>query len=385
MSQLFASLLPEAIKSDAVAKDFWLPYQRSGEFLRAARIVIAGGNWWFGLKTLQIDVSSQSTSSAATGWPYRFAIPSDWLRTQALFVSFGGTECPFDIRETAEDWSTATPAFSARYLSTDALDSAKWPEAVTKAVAAYLDWQGETDEDTADKEKPQEEQLDVKDFQSLLAAALEQYSIPEDKWLRFQLDGSYNQAVVKLLEQGRWRFAIKTVTLSDPNNPTNSNSTPPHPGAPNSVSDGSVSPGYSCRVLKPNDLLRTIEIYKSWSDGLLSRWTEIDYRDELDAFHLNWTPVVLRYVSRIGLDATRWPANFRDAVLAWLEYSEASADPKMAGIAKVKFELFKSANAEAQILDDERDVPRVLGGRFVAGRYGRGNFVRKQGWPPTGF
>jgi hypothetical protein len=410
MSQLFASLLPEAIERDAMSPDFWLPYQRNGEFLRAARFVISGANFDFSLKTVQYDISQQS-GTPDVGWAYHFVAPADYLNTQGLWINFGGLQCPFDIRETGNGWSTNTPAFTLSYVSTDGLDSTIWPEAITKAVAAYLEWEGEggEEEGSDDKGKPQKEQVEGTEYQLALKTAKDQYDIPDDPFLRFQWSGAYIQAVTKLLEQGRWRFAIKTVVLTDPfraasvtfltddeGNPltaddgitilTTDDSVPGVDREPNSVSDGSVSPGYSNRVIKPNDWFRTIEIYKSWSDGLLSRWTEIDYRDELDAFHLNYSPVVLRYVSRIGLDATRWPVNFRDAVLAWLQYSEASADPKMAGVAKAKFEAFKAASAEAQITDDERDVPRVLGGRFVSARYGRGNFSRKQGWPPySGF
>lgn len=375
--------LADTLDSEADPPDPWLQYQLDGTFDRAARAVIARGNWTFAGALKELPVDAQKAEDAAAGFSYRFALPADLLKTHALYRAWDGQTCPINIRQDALEWSTDAPMFTARYISTAALDATTWPEPVAAAVLAWLDWRGD---DNAPAEKrggaaTAGEAL----FERLLLAALAAHSIPDDPWLRFQLDGRFIQAAKMLLEKGRWRFAVKTVTLSDPNNPAGSANNPPAAGAPNADSDGSVSPGYSCRLVKPDDLLRTLRLYFSLSDGLRARWYDIDYRDELGAFHANYTPLVLRYVSRLGLDATRWPANFRDSVLAWLEHVEARADPKLAGVAAERLKFYQLQCSEAEGLDDESDLPRRESvGRFVAGRWGRGAQSREEGWPPFG-
>lgn len=372
MSQLFSSLLPEAIALEAMPEDEWLPHQRSGAFWHAAREVISRGFWRWGLKATQYDTSmQQATPVADPGFPYSFALPADWLRTHALYVATDGRECPINIRETAAGWSTDAEVFVARYLSTDTLDATTWPLPVSRAVLAYLRWQEEP-QARGDKEGAAGEQVGAAVFEKLLGDALKMHSEPEDQWLRYQLDGTFIQGVHRTLEGGRWRFAVRTVLLEDSTDPT-------------AVSDGTVSPGYTMRLLKPNDWLRTLRLYKSYSDGLSAQWLDIDYRDELDALHANYSPAILRYVSRLGLDASLWTANFRDAVLAWLQYAEIRNDPRSAAVAKAKLELWRLACREAETLDDERDVPKVTrGGRFVRSRWSRGSRDNQGGFVGAG-
>lgn len=367
--ETFKMALADAIDSDAMGDDPWRGYQLDGSFVRAARAVLARGYWWWALKTLDIDTSSQEATQPQAGFPYRFALPTDWFRTHCLFVPWDGRECPINIRQTAQDWSTDTAgAFTARYLSTDVLDPLTWPEMVCDAVLAYLD--AEKDFLDEPRQPPKEQQGQPGTFQRLLADALATYSAHEDPWLRFQLDGTYTQAAKQIAESGRWRFAVKTVSLENS-------------ADPNAFSDGSTSPGYSYRLPKPLDWLRTLRLYYSYANGIGAQWIDIDYRDELGALHANYSPAQIRYVSRLALDSTQWPQNFRDAVLAWLEYQEARADPKMAGVAAAKLEFFNKQCSNALALDDESDVPRVLkGGRFVAARYGRGRIDLKNDWPP---
>ncbi len=480
--QAWKEALADTIASEADAPDPWLPYQRNGSYIRAARAVISRGYWWWALK--EVDLSTQAASEASAGFPYRFRLPDDWLRTHTLFVPWDGAECPFNIRESAEDWSTDAPFFTARYVTTAALDATTWPEVVAQAVLAYLDMQSEPE--AADPKEAQAEQAEAQThaaiYQKLLGDALELYSRPEDPWLRFQLNGRYIQGAKLVLEKARWKFAIKTVLLQtddDPNNASfvlrgaatpgdtltltvtnqavtgglaavsytvrtndtlslvaahlaqqinaspaiqaagiSASSTnaevdttlsrslttlpsaglvqPPavqwaastSSGASETITIGTVigtpaSQGYSFRLPKPLDWIRTLRVWYSLSDGIRPLWYDIDFRDEGGALHANYAPLGLRYLSRIGLDATIWPSNFRDAVLAWLEHVEARGDVKLAAVAKARLQFFEEQCERAETLDDENEVPQQLtSGRFVRGRYGRGTLNLEQGLPP---
>lgn len=357
MSQLFSSILPEAIRLDAIAEEEWLAYQRTSAFLRASRTVIAQGFWTFPGAVKTVAITEQSTSDPDDGFPYRFALPTDWMRTHALYIGIDGQDCPINIREDARDWSTDREAFTARYLSTDALDTTKWPELVLQAVQAYLEWQ---DDDEDDGQKPEATQTKGVAYQKLLADALEAHSLGVDDWLRFQLSGQFMQAVRMALEKARWRFCIDTVSLAADANPDDLSF------------DGAPSPGYGYRMPLPSDWVRTVRAYFPWLNGFRPIWQDVDYREENGAIHANFTPIVLRYLTRRGLDSTKWSSNFRDAVLAWLQHLEARQDPKMAAAAKEKLEFFQLQCRQAESLDDERDMPRVKkSGRFVSARYSR--------------
>ena len=515
--QAWQQSLVDAIDSEADAPDPWLRYQRDGSFDRAAHAVLARGNWTFpgAMKTVDIDSSTQEVASADTGFPYRYPLPSDWFKTCALYIGIDGQECPINIRQSAEDWSTDRAAFTARYLSTATLTATNWPEIVAQAVMAYLDWQTS---DTAKKSDPKEEtaqdQGDAAEFVGLLADAVKAHSVEDDDWLRFQLDGRFRQAVALTLEKARWKFAINTVRLQTDNDPSNatialsgtvtggdvlsvqisngaipnspvtvsaaaqSNDTlmtlaarlanainaspefsvsgiaastdnvtvewlsaflnsgltfgfptvvptegdpvinivlskPLNPTVPQSViataqpGGGNVSytlsvtgaktetltlgvyagqnpsPGYAYRCPKPNDWLRTIRLYYSMMDGSRPLWFDVDYRDEGGAFHTNYFPPVVRYLSRTGYDSTAWSSNFRDAVLAWLQHIEARGDPKMAAIAAARFKFWQDQLQEAEEQDDTREVPQIkTGGRLTRGRYGRGTLDLEQAMPP---
>lgn len=367
---LYRELLAAGLASHADAPNPWLRYQLDGSFLPAARAVLGRGFWSWGLKETLIDTSQQLTTQAEYPFPYRYGLPSDHLRTHSLFVPWDGQECPINIRESAHDWSTDAPSFVARYLSTDVLaanggaDATKaWPELVGKAVLAYLDWQAAPAEAAKLRES---------EFARLLAEALHAHSRPEDGWLRFQLDGRFEQARKNLLEQGRWRFAIRTVVLTPSSDPL-----------PAELSDGSVSNSYGYRFIRPNDLWRTIWVYYLEGSGTAAQRYDIDYRDEGGAFHANYTPITVRYVSRLGLDATKWPASYHDAVLAWLQYNEARADPKMAAQAAALFQMYEDRCRTVERLDDARDMPVVRNvGRFVQARRVRSDWDRKQGLRP---
>jgi hypothetical protein len=361
---LYPALLAAALQTEADAPDKWLAAQLDGTFLRAARSVLGAGYWAFrgsdgtmvGLKEVQIDSSSQLTTTPDYGFPYRYGLPDDWFRTHSLFVPWDGQECPINIRQSAHDWSTDAASFVARYVSTDVLTATTWPEIVADAVFARI----MLDDAPADVLKARQAEYD-----RLLAEALALHSREEDPWLRFQLGGSFRQATQQLLESGRWRFAKRTVSL-----------TPSSDALPAELSDGTVSDSYGYRFIRPNDLIRTIWVYYLVGSGTSAQRVDIDYRDEGGAYHANYTPITVRYVSRLGLDSTKWTANFRAAVHACCLHLEAPTDAKLRA-------TYEAAEGRAEGLDDARDMPPMRNvGRFVAARYGRSSVSREQGWPP---
>lgn len=372
MSQLFSSMLDQAKVVEGIPEDPWFSYQLSGEFLRAAHAVIPRGYWWFGLKTARIDV--QQGTGSAPGFPYRFDLPADWLRTHALFIDWGGIEAPIDIRQTTQHWSTDQPQFVARYLSTDALlayganDTVAWPEAVSAAVLAYCELRESDEEEAQEGQKPSGKQQAAALFQAALSNALSLYSRPEDQWLRHQLNGAWIQGALFVAEKARWKFGIKTVDLTADSNPS-------------AFSDGTPSPGYGFHFTKPADWIRTVWLYRALSSGLYAIRQDIDYRDEGASFHANYSAITARYLTRGVLDSPRWTMNFRDCVLAWLQHFEVRDDPKLAGVAAERLKMFVTQLSEAEGLDDAQEQPRVnTVGRFVRGRYrGRGGGAQGPG------
>jgi hypothetical protein len=367
-------LLMAALAECAEPLDPWYRHQISGTFQRARLFVLQQGYWVYrdpagimrGLKERQYTALDDQLATAPDfGLPYRYPLPADWFKTHALFVPWDGQERPINIRESASDWSTDAESFVARYVSTDVLDATGWPEAIAQTVLAYCDWQ---------MAPPQEAKERATKYLELLTAAKSAHSRQEDDWLRFELDGSFEAARKEELEKGRWRFAIKTVLLTPSTDPL-----------PSEESDGTMSSSYAYRFIQPNDLLRTVRVYYDQGVPPYGRRLDIDFRDEQGGFHANYASITVRYVSRMGLDSTRWPAAFRDALLAWLQYREARGDPQKTAIANAKYAVYEAACREAERLDDARDRPAIIRSRIVAARFGRSPRDRELGvypyWP----
>jgi len=429
MSQLFSSLLPNAAAHDAVPENPWLEHQLSGAYADSMPVVIARGWWRFALKTVQLSAQADQEATAdPSGYPYSFALPADWIKTHALFVNWNGTECPFDLKEHEGQWSTAMPAFLARYLSIEAWDATKWPHTLAKAVLAYLEFdedEGDRDDMPAPGTRGTPAQAAAAKVEQTIEAALDEASLPPQPWLRFQLNGSFLQYARWLGEQSRWRFAIRTIALASSNdplpgddvlqitNPAGPSSTTPavnpatgllevdfpdgNPmdagslvaisGAPDDPT--AIGNNYGYRFVKPNDWLRTIWFGREINSGIAAIRLDTDYIDEGLVLFANFAPMTLRYLSSEKLlDATQWTAQFRDALLAMLEHVEARGNPKLAGLAAERMKFFKAQLEEAEANDDARDGPRVNNiGRIVHARqrwYGGGGigpgYGPSQGW-----
>jgi hypothetical protein len=361
-----------ARKSEASPPDPWFDYQISGALQRCIPSIISKGYWRFAFKRLLLNAETDQDAAPTDGaYPYRFTLPGDWLKTHAMFIPYDGGEMPFDVREEQGYWRTSTVSFMVRYVSTAALDPLQWPDSLAKAVQAYLDFETAP----ADAQKNAAEV-----WAEAISAALAEYGVPEHTWLRFQLDGRYIEAVKHLLGTARWRFAIKTRLLTADATQA-SDGTISGTLVPNAFGDGSISPSYSAVFQKPGDWYRTIWMYRVITGGPqvnVGRVVreDLDYRDEAGNWHTNWDTIQVRYLSRDGLDSTRCPASFRNAVLAWLEYEEARHDPKLAGVAAGKLSLFKDLQQAAEEEDDTREMPQTdQVGRFVRSRYRNGSYT----------
>jgi hypothetical protein len=194
----------------------------------------------------------------------------------------------------------------------------------------------------------------------LLQAALEREAIAESPWLVHQFEGRIPPVVGELLEQGTWRFAIKTTELED--------------------GLGTPSEGYAYSFVRPADWLRTVQLY----DDSSGRQLDVDYREEGGYFHAGYSPVVLRYLSTdLGYDPTKWSELFQAALLARLQLRRAVENPAtQTGILQVLRANAERTLKEAKAKDAQRDRPLVdTYSRFVQGRFGHGwgRSYREQG------
>jgi hypothetical protein len=308
MSELFGSLMAEAVAHDALPEDDWLRYQLDGSFQKALLYVLAQGYWRFALKTVDINTSSGTPD---IGYPYSYPQPDDWLRSHALFVSLGdGREHPLDIREAHEQWSTAATHFAARYVSSDlGLDPINWPQPFLTAVLAYL-----TPAPAPSRQQSQDGEAPPapSNFRSALAMALAAEGEPEDPWLRRQLDGSFLEGVRYVLVQGYWRFALRTAEFQ---------------AAPITQPPATIPIiGYPYSYPQPDDWLRTHAFFVPAGDG---REYPIDVKEDHEQWSTTSQYFAVRYVSSdLGLDPLLWPEPFLVTLLSYLQLADAPDVPQ---------------------------------------------------------
>lgn len=101
----------------------------------------------------------------------------------------------------------------------------------------------------------------------------------------------YDNVVAECLKDGGWNFATETVKLD---------------------ADTGVDPnfGYEEVFAKPSDWIRTVAV--SQDENFVAPLT--DYYDDANIWSAHYTPIYVRYVSNdtgMGLELTRWPADFR--------------------------------------------------------------------------
>jgi hypothetical protein len=115
-------------------------------------------------------------------------------------------------------------------------------------------------------------------------------SLTEDREPRRVLDDAWDDAVEECIEQGFWKFAIRSVQLTY---------------------DSSVDPafGFNYAFEKPDDWVRTFNI----SEEETFTVPLLNYQDEAGYWWANSTSIYVRYVSNdasYGLNIGEWPTSF---------------------------------------------------------------------------
>ena len=331
-------------------------YAFEDSYDRVVEYVLRQAYWRFALKTLTQDESV--TVEPLEGYSVVYDLPCDWLRTHAIFIS-GNTpalEGPIDVKHQLEQLHTNVAPIFLRYISSDFADPDTWPEQFAYAVAARLAF------DCAERitgNPAKIEQMQAK-WQEAMQLAIVVDAIPDDQWLRHQLNGTYLTGLRWLLKEAVWKFSIKSTNLTG----TTSN----------------VSPGYRYAALKPDDYGRVVHYYYNMGN----RWSDIDFRDEDGRLHSQWQATTLRYVSTEAEDSTMWSDGFRRALVAYLEFEEAKRNPQTPGaVLQARGIAWSDAFRNARLKDDMMERPRYNNvGRLVQSRRGYGNssYGREQGW-----
>lgn len=323
---------------------------------RTVLYVLRQSFWRFAMRTEAME--DVSAVDPVPGYSYAYDLPADWLRTHAIFQvgANDALECPIDLRHTLEQINVNIPNIYIRYISDDYTDPDTWPEHFAHAVACRLAF------DCAERitGNPAKTDQMEKKWQEAMQLAVAPDALPENPWLRFQMDGSMLFGTNSMLGAHCWSFARKTVELTG--------------------DTSNVSPGYTYAVDKPDDMWRVFFFYYPMGNT----WIDIDFRDEDGRFHTQYQNTVLRYVSTDGLDSLNWSDDFRSSLLAFMEFEEAKRNPgtpgavlqakKMAMDDAYKTGKLKDAMNERPRYNDEGILSRSRRGSGVGG------LARQQGW-----
>lgn len=334
-------------------------YELDRSWTNAVAFVFQAAFWRFTLVTATLTHNGALTPTVA-GYTSVFAQPANYYRPHALYVLSTARECPLDVKQQGVLFYANTTPINIRYVSSALIATpASWPETVAKAVAAYMAF------DIASRisQDPQATQGMFELWQQYFAAAQAVEAVPANPWLDHQLSGRLLSVVRSMLEDGNWRFALVTAEL------TANVSTP--------------SSGYAYSFDRPAAWIKTFSVYRT---GVNYDADEIDFREENEDFHANYSPITVRYVSStLGADGRNWPGKFEDALLAELALRQALETPGTPGaVVQALAGVAKDKKAQARSSDDGRETPPIdRRSRFVEGRFsysGYGRSSREQGY-----
>jgi hypothetical protein len=128
-------------------------------------------------------------------------------------------------------------------------------------------------------------------------------SLDEDREARRVLDEFYTEVVQFCLEQGMWKFAMRSASLTQ---------------------TGAGSYGFTYAFSKPTDF---VHLFMASTSSDFDPPMVYDYADEGSVFHADASPLYIRYSSNgtsYGNDLTKWPQGFSQYVAtelaSWAAY-----------------------------------------------------------------
>lgn len=126
----------------------------------------------------------------------------------------------------------------------------------------------------------------------------------------------YDSAKNWCLTRGNWNFALKASAIT---------------------SSGTASLGYTYRIPKPSDWMKTQAVSTDLQAD--STTGPVDFRDENDAWHTNSSQLEVRYVSStLGSTESNWTPAFEEVVSAWLAFQAA---PKLSKSDRTQERVYK--------------------------------------------
>ena len=323
-------------------------YELDNLYDRAVIEVTRQAAWHHAIK---ID-SPTPGATTYLGFSNSYPKPADWLRHHSIYTNIGTRESPIDARDIGSNYavnSSVNVWIRYIYLATN---ETLWPESFVLALATYLAFV--LAERISGKSEKTESIYQL--WQARLAEGAAIDAMPDSEWLPFQLDGSMVRAARAIAEDGLWNFAEKRVAIT----PTTS----------------TVS-GYGYRYQKPADWLRTIDLYEP--NGPSERF-DVPWTDDGGYLHTNSASGVLRYVSTTNIeDASKWPEQFSELVLAYCQLHRLMNSPSASGASlQARQAVYEGLLREAKAKDSSRSRIRVNNrGVIIRSRYG--GFYGEQG------
>lgn len=201
-------------------------------------------------------------------------------------------------------------------------------------------------------------QLELYNLALLHMKASRLSGLTENNEARRTLDVFYQPVLAHMLEAGFWKFAMRSVMITQ---------------------DEAITPefGYSMAFNKPEDWVRTYCL--SLSEDLENAPPFNDWIEETNLFFARSTPIYLRYVSNAsagyGMDLTRWSARFTTAAAFELAYRSCAKITGASGADQDNYQKDAiKALGEARTFEALREPTKSLpGGRWNRYRFGASN------------
>ena len=288
--------LGRALAEVGVRPNAWLKAQTDGSFRAAVQRVIESAFWRFALRNEELV----STTGPISPFTTAYNMPSSHLVTHSVYYASsavqGGKEFPvwFWRSDTKLSCDVASNV-RMRFITRDAVTAyGSWPDEFLNLVGYEI---GAGPIAGAPPEV----------FAAYRANAISQHAEAASPWLPFQQDGRYRAAAEAMLQKAFWRFAMKQQNVSA-----------------DAVPSGQF-PGYANSFSIPADHVRTRGLFvRTGSDE-----HPADIREDGAKWSANVASIVAHFTSRtLGMDVTKWPADYLDLVGAYLGiYSSGAQQP----------------------------------------------------------